>query len=128
LDLNSTLKFNYYKHLFESNSVTDFLVFNSGYLVYSTLSKDLTAFFQSYLYGTGEPYQFKFSVFHKKFRLINNTSSLTSENNYGTLFSTQISGEETVTSATDIRFSGEVNFRKTRSTNSFGDKNPNFER
>jgi hypothetical protein len=41
LDLNSTLKFNYYKDIFENinPNLSDFIVFSNGYLVYSTLNK-----------------------------------------------------------------------------------------
>ncbi len=60
MDVNSTLKFNYFKNVLESYDacISDVVIFSNGLLAYSSLPKEVTAFLLNYFYGTGEPYRF----------------------------------------------------------------------
>lgn len=60
LDVNTTLKFDYFKNVLQSYEpeVMDIMVFSSGYLAYSSLDKKITEFFERYLFGCVEPFRF----------------------------------------------------------------------
>lgn len=53
LDVNTTLKFDYFKNVLQSyeSTVMDIIVFSHGYLAYSSLDKRVTEFFAKYLFG-----------------------------------------------------------------------------
>lgn len=60
LDINSTLKFSYFKNVLQSydQAIAEIIIFAQGLLAYSSLSKEHTEYFGNYLFGTGEPYRF----------------------------------------------------------------------
>jgi len=60
LDVNTTLKFDYFKNVLQSYEpeVMDIMIFSSGYLAYSSLDKRMTEFFERYLFGCIEPFKF----------------------------------------------------------------------
>lgn len=55
LDINSTLKFLYFRNVLQSydQNIAHISVFSNGLLAYSSLSKDDTEYFANYLYATG---------------------------------------------------------------------------
>lgn len=60
MDVNSTLKFMYFKDVLQSYdaSIVHLMVFAYGQLAYSSLGKQHTEYFANYLFATGEPYVF----------------------------------------------------------------------
>jgi hypothetical protein len=60
LDINSTLKFLYFRNVLQSYdpNIAHIAVFSNGLLAHSSISKDDTEYFANYLYATGEPYVF----------------------------------------------------------------------
>lgn len=88
LDVNSTLKFNYFKNVFESydQNLSEIIVFSHSLLAFSSLPKEITAFFQSYFYGTGEPFKYDANIISKKLRHVAELSQIAEWNKYGTFF------------------------------------------
>jgi len=60
MDVNSTLKFMYFKNVLQSYdpTIAHLMVFAYGHLAYSSLNKENTEYFANYLFATGEPYVF----------------------------------------------------------------------
>ena len=60
LDVNTTLKFTYFKNVLCSfdHNIEYLVVFAHGMLVYTNLNSNDTHFLANYLFSTGEPYQF----------------------------------------------------------------------
>lgn len=58
LDVNSTLKFTYFKNVLQSynQNIAHLIVYAYGILAYSSLGKDTTHLISKYLFSTGEPY------------------------------------------------------------------------
>lgn len=88
LDVNSHLKFGYFKNVMESydHNVTDMIIFSHGLLAYTSMPKDITQFFSSYFFGTGEPYKFDINFFLRKFRIVEELAFINPEEKYGTMF------------------------------------------
>ncbi len=55
LDINSTLKFLYFKNVLQSYdaNIAHIAIFSNGLLAYSSLSKEDTEYFANYLYANG---------------------------------------------------------------------------
>lgn len=55
LDINSTLKFLYFRNVLQSYepNIAHIAVFSNGLLAYSSLNKEDTEYFANYLYATG---------------------------------------------------------------------------
>ena len=55
LDINSTLKFLYFRNVMQSydNNIAHIAVFSNGLLAYSSLAKEDTEYFANYLYASG---------------------------------------------------------------------------
>ena len=72
LDVNSTLKFNYFKNVLESydQNLAEIVIFSNGLLAYSSLPKEISAFFQSYFYGTGEPFRYEMASLAKRLKMV----------------------------------------------------------
>lgn len=60
LDINSTLKFTYFKNVLQSynQNIVHLLIYAYGILAFSTMDKDETHLLTNYLFSTGEPYFF----------------------------------------------------------------------
>ena len=60
LDVNSTLKFSYFKNVLQSynSNIAHLIVYAFGILAFSSLGKETTHTVSKYLFSTGEPYFF----------------------------------------------------------------------
>lgn len=60
LDVNTTLKFDYFKNVLQSYepTVKEIMVFANGYLAYSSLEKYEAEWWARYLLGCQEPFRF----------------------------------------------------------------------
>lgn len=60
LDINSTLKFTYFKNVLQSynQNIAHLLIYAYGVLAFSSMDKDETNLLTNYLFSTGEPYFF----------------------------------------------------------------------
>ena len=60
LDVNTTLKFTYFKNVLQSynNNIAHVIVFANGILTYTSLGKNTTQLISKYLFSNGEPYFF----------------------------------------------------------------------
>lgn len=58
LDVNSTLKFSYFKNVLQSynSCISHLVVYSYGVLAFSSLGKNSTELISKYLFSTGEPY------------------------------------------------------------------------
>jgi hypothetical protein len=60
LDINSTLKFTYFKNVLRSynKKIEHLLIYAYGVLAFTSLDKDSAHLISNYLFSTGEPYFF----------------------------------------------------------------------
>ncbi len=60
LDVNSTLKFSYFKNVLQSynNNISHLVIYAFGILAFTSLGKNSTHLISKYLFSTGEPYTF----------------------------------------------------------------------
>ena len=94
LDVNSTLKFAYFKSVMQNydSNIAELMIFSNGLLASSTLSKEYTAFFARYFFGTGEPYKYDANVVLKKMRITEDIALVDPCNKYGTIFNSYVFG------------------------------------
>lgn len=95
LDVNSTLKFTYFKNVLQSynQNIAHLIIYAYGVLAYSSLSKETTHIFSKYLFSTGEPYIF--SEQHKT--RMNNLAEMPKSNfseKFGVIFNSIVLGFE----------------------------------
>lgn len=95
LDVNSTLKFSYFRNVLQSydGNVAHIMVFAYGHLAYSSLSKHNTEFFANYLFATGEPYAFTDARRSRLALLPELPTSLLLEK-FGVLYNSRVAGLE----------------------------------
>lgn len=93
LDVNTTLKFTYFKNVLQSynSNIAHVIVFAHGILTYTSLGKNTTQLISKYLFSNGEPYFF--SELHKnRVSMMRELPKSNQKERYGLVYNSKVIG------------------------------------